>query len=582
VGKPPRDGDLPVTLPLTATRLVYEGALVREEPAGDLLALAAAFLDGRGGPAGLVVLGAFGFGKSTLCNQLAASRPWVTVVPLRSVAEHADARAGLVAVVGTTRLAEAREGRRVLLLDGLDEVPDPGPTGFQGFFDALVAEVGPRFVLTSRPGHVRHDASARPDGDGHGQVDVWSDRGGVDVDLVRIDPIASDVARAVVEALPRGRELWRSVEGLADLSASPLLLNVIAAAAPFVDPGRPIQAWGVFDAWLRFALDTGDGHHDALARLTELAWSAFADGSFLPRAPSLPADRVHRARLPAALRRTLFVRELDGRMRFGHRSVYEYLLACTIGPRLVANQGHGPDQLTGLLLTDATRAFLVGRTPMPTRWSGDRTWIPAGNFVAGGELSSDERPLRIAHLERPVWVSRVPVTHRDWARYLDQHPDDRVDAGYLAHWGPTRQPPEALLDAPVFGVWPDDADRYARAVGARLPTADEWEKAVRGLDGRRYPWGDWWRPGFAATAELGLDRPLRVRALGCHGDAGLFDAAGGVFEVTSSWWRGREDRGRVVMGGCFTHPASTARASLRLSHRLSGHLKVGLRLAWDG
>jgi hypothetical protein len=74
---------------------------------------------------------------------------------------------------------------------------------------------------------------------------------------------------------------------------------------------------------------------------------------------------------------------------------------------------------------------------------------------------------------------------------------------------------------------------------------------------------------------------MPVRALGAHGAAGLFSSVGGVFEYTSSPWRGREDRGRIVMGGCFTHPQATSRASLRLSHKLSGNLKAGLRLAWD-
>jgi formylglycine-generating enzyme required for sulfatase activity len=279
----------------------------------------------------------------------------------------------------------------------------------------------------------------------------------------------------------------------------------------------------------------------------------------------------------------LFVTELDGHCRFGHRTAYEFLLASAIAPRLRDNQGEGRDSLSGAAITEPMRLFLVARTGrMPTRWlEDDRVEIPAGNFISGGECSPDERPLQIRHLTRPFRIARAPVTNREWGDFLAADPDSREDAHYLRHWGLSRSVPPGQEDAPVHHLWPEDADRYAQFRGARLPTADEGEKAVRGIDGRRWPWGDLWRPGAGATAELGLNRPLPVRALGAQGDAGLFSAAGGVFEYTASGWRGRTDRGRVVMGGCYTHPAAVSRAGLRLSHKISGHLKAGLRLAWD-
>lgn len=563
-------------LTLLAERLDLQGERINRAAVGPLEIWLQTWLTGSD-PGGVVVLGGFGAGKSALCARFAdqanEALPPCTYVPLAFLGRVGSIAAGLERAVGRTRLEEARDGRRVLLLDGLDEVPEP-PEGYEAFFRALIEQVGPRWVVTGRPSHFRTSEEGDPD-----QADSLTLPG---VTTLMIAPLPRETVREVIGDLPNGRALLASVAGLEELATSPLLLHIIHAALPYIEPGRPIEAWGLFDAWLRYALHTGPTHHEVLAELETLAWSAFRESGWSTETMSFPPDALAAARLPQMLRRTLLVTELDGRVRFGHRSVFEYLLAAHLGPRLAANQGHGPDETSGLRITDATRAFLVGRVPrMPVRFELDRVCIPRGNFIAGGANSPDERPLRVQHLAEPVWIARLPVTNADWARYLVERPDDRQDAWYLVHWGADRQVPRGTDDQPVYNLWPEDADRYAAWRGARLPTADEWEKAVRGIDGRRWPWGDHWRPGLAVTAELGLERPMPVRALGAQGESHLFAATGNVFEHTSSWWRGRTDRGRVVMGGCFTHPAATARPSLRLSHSLSGNLKTGMRLAWD-
>jgi len=565
-------------LELSASHLRLDDPEVHAEPVGPVYAALKRHLRGEG-PAGLVILGRFGSGKTTLCEAAASaedpSLPPCTAVPLRVVARHASVEEGLRRVVGDVRLAEAREGRRTLLLDGLDEVAHTEVRDFPDLFAQLTALAGPRWVLTSRPGHFRTDAS---EPEPH-QVDVLERPG---ITLLRIDDLPLQTVRQEIAGLRGGARLLESVEGLEQLSRSPLLLHVVQAAVPYIDSGRPIEPWGVFDAWVRYGLHSGPDHEEFLHALQELAWEAFRQSGYTAESASFLPDQVAALRLPNALR-ALFVRDLDGRLRFGHRSLYEYFCAAHLAPRLHANQGQGPDELTGLRISEAMRVFLVGRVPrMPVEYHNGQVRIPRGNFVAGGDESPDERPLRIEHLDRPFWIAREPVTNAAWAAYLAAVPEaDRVDVNYLPHWGPDRILPHLRTDEPVYGIWPEDADAYAAWKGARLPTADEWEKAVRGIDGRRWPWGDYWKPGCAVSAETGLRRPLPVRAFGAHGDAGLFAAIGGVFEYTASAWRDRPERGRVVMGGCYTHPHTTSRASLRLSHKLSGRLKAGLRLAWD-
>jgi hypothetical protein len=95
-------------------------------------------------------------------------------------------------------------------------------------------------------------------------------------------------------------------------------------------------------------------------------------------------------------------------------------------------------------------------------------------------------------------IGKTPVTNRQYAEFLKHSPTQGAPPG--VRWFGS-QPPKDRLDHPVVGVsWHDSLAYCAwlqQATGRlyRLPSEAEWEKAARGTDGRRYPWGNEWSIG---------------------------------------------------------------------------------------
>lgn len=181
------------------------------------------------------------------------------------------------------------------------------------------------------------------------------------------------------------------------------------------------------------------------------------------------------------------------------------------------------------------------------KW-GEMIVIPAGKFTMGtkeDEFIPEETPQHEVYLDT-YYIDKYEVTNAlywEFLQYIKSTGDhSKCFPGEPKNKDHTPGTPHTGWDYPYYD-YPDypvtrvdwyDAYAYAAWAGKRLPTEAEWEKAARGTDGRRFPWGNVWD---AKRSNVGPDAPLSVGSFEYGASVyGCLDLIGSVSEWCYDWY----------------------------------------------
>ena len=137
-------------------------------------------------------------------------------------------------------------------------------------------------------------------------------------------------------------------------------------------------------------------------------------------------------------------------------------------------------------------------------------YVPAGEFIMGGNVYYDEKPIHTVNLDS-IWIDQTEVTNAMFAAFLTEE-GNRAESGvtwldsqdndtYIHLEEDSWKADQGYEDHPVVEVTWYGAHAYCRWAGRRLPTEAEWEKAARWKpssdengqgkgEALTYPWGN--------------------------------------------------------------------------------------------
>ncbi|HET7144860.1 MAG TPA: formylglycine-generating enzyme family protein [Anaerolineales bacterium] len=160
-------------------------------------------------------------------------------------------------------------------------------------------------------------------------------------------------------------------------------------------------------------------------------------------------------------------------------------------------------------------------------------YVPEGEFVMGMMHNHDfpDSPQHTVYLDA-FWMDRVEVTNAMYLKCMQENGCTQPVSDNLnyANW--------IHRDHPIVYITWFQAEEYCHWAGRRLPTEAEWEKAARGTDGRRYPWGnDLPTPRLANYSDtmIGVSVSSFRYPLGAS-PYGVLNMSGNVREWVADWY----------------------------------------------
>ncbi len=241
-----------------------------------------------------------------------------------------------------------------------------------------------------------------------------------------------------------------------------------------------------------------------------------------------------------------------------------------------------------LTVTIPGGAFVMGTTPGEVT-EAVRQCITRDAGVCEASYAQDSFPAHQVAVDAFL-METTEVTFEQYVAFLNiRGPDAHVNrcAGFpcIQTQNESRDAPivfdgaaytigAGLSQHPVYGVTWYGAREYCEAVGRRLPSEAEWERAARADDGRIYPWGNTWDNALAKT-RLPRDAPpgsLQVGSLPLGASIyGVYDMAGNVAEWVSDYYSERHYEEQARRG-----------SAVNPTGPIIGQQKVLRGGSWDG